>query len=279
MKILHHFDNLRLAQAFSDYLNNQKIENTVEKNEFGYQINIKNDAQQAQTESELSQFLSDPTHHKYLAASWQSGHINSHLSTLPTANSNLLNNFKRQAGLFTHSVFILCILIYLLMNIGLFQPMDSVLSFFMQQPFDYLQSWRFITPAFLHFSMLHIVFNLLWWWQLGGVVELQQGKQRLAILFIFSAAASNTAQFILVGPYFGGLSGVVYGLVGYCWLYGHLNKKSKVRLPNNLFIFLLGWLGLGFIDLLPVHIANYAHLVGLFTGLIMATVCTKLKRV
>ncbi|WP_354622622.1 rhomboid family intramembrane serine protease [Psychromonas sp. MME2] len=91
---------------------------------------------------------------------------------------------------------------------------------------------------------------------------------------MLTAIISNFAQYHLVGPYFGGLSGVVYGLVGYCWLFGKLNKQSKINLPNAYFGFLLGWLVLGFIDILPVNVANYAHLAGLFTGIILAIICS-----
>jgi len=34
---------------------------------------------------------------------------------------------------------------------------------------------------------------------------------------------------------------------------------------------------LGFIDILPVNVANYAHLVGLLAGLLLAAACSKLK--
>jgi len=277
MTVLHSFDHLRLAQAFSDYLTSQRISNVIEHSEFNYLIVIKNESQLTQAQSELDHFLDNPNQSKYLSASWQSGRVEPKSSQLAYANASLLSNFKQHGGLVSHSIFILCIIIYSLSALNLFNPMQSVLAFFRQQPFDYLQSWRFITPAFLHFSMLHIVFNLLWWWQLAGLVEKQQGKQRLLILFLFSAIASNLAQFFLVGPYFGGLSGVVYGLVGYCWLVGQLNKKSEVHLSNTLFIFLLAWLVLGFIGLLPVNVANYAHLVGLLAGLILAAACHKLK--
>ncbi|TEW54224.1 rhomboid family intramembrane serine protease GlpG [Psychromonas sp. RZ22] len=277
MTVLYRFENLRIAQAFSDYLSSKKIINSIERSEFHHQIIIKNDSQLAQAEQELSEFLENPNQKKYLSASWQSGHIEENSSELADANANLLSNFKQHGGIITHSVFITCFVIYAMIALGLFEPMHSIFSFFTHQPFDYLQSWRFITPAFLHFSLLHIVFNLLWWWQLAGLVETHQGKQRLLLLFVFSAIASNLAQFFLVGPYFGGLSGAVYGLVGYCWLYGSLNKQSHVQLPNSMFIFLLGWLALGFVDLLPANVANYAHLVGLLAGLILATVCNKLR--
>ena len=277
MTVLHSFEHLRLAQALSDYLNSQKIINVIEHDEFNYHIIIKNIQQLTAAQVELEDFLRDPNQNKYISASWQSGNITPKSNELSYANANLFSNFKQHGGLVTHSILITCLIIYSLSALGFFNPMSSLFAFFVQQPFNYLQSWRFITPALLHFSLLHIVFNLLWWWQLGGLVEKKQGKQRLIILFIFSAIASNLAQFFLVGPYFGGLSGVVYGLVGYCWLSGKLNKKSDVFLPNSMFIFLLGWLVLGFVDFLPVNVANYAHLVGLFAGLILATVCHKLK--
>lgn len=277
MTVLHSFEHLRLAQALSDYLNSQKITNSIMQSEFHHQIVIENEQQLTQAKSELATFLINPNHSKYISASWQSGNIEPKNGELSYANANLFSNFKQHGGVITHSVLIICFAIYGLSAVGFFNPINSFLAFFIQQPFDYLQSWRFITPAFLHFSLLHIVFNLLWWWQLGGLVEKQQGKQRLVLLFLFSAIASNLAQFFLVGPYFGGLSGVVYGLVGYCWLAGQLNKQSKVYLPNSMFIFLLGWLVLGFVDLLPANVANYAHLVGLLAGLMLAGICHKLK--
>lgn len=29
--------------------------------------------------------------------------------------------------------------------------------------------WRYFTHALMHFSLMHILFNLLWWWYLGAV--------------------------------------------------------------------------------------------------------------
>lgn len=277
MEVLHRFEHLRLAQAFSDYLTSLEIANIIEKSEFDHQIIVTDPTKFIQAQSELIQFLENPTHNKYLSASWESGHIEKNSSQLAYANANLFSNFKKHGGLITHSILAICLVVYFFFTIGLFQSLVSALSFFIQQPFEYSQSWRFITPALIHFSVLHIAFNLLWWWQLGGLIESEQGKQRLILLFLFSAIASNLAQFFLVGPYFGGLSGVVYGLVGYCWLYGKLNKSSRIQLPNNMFIFLLAWLVLGFIDVLPANIANYAHLVGLLAGLLSASICSKLK--
>tara|TARA_R110001583_G_scaffold26757_2_gene96258 strand:- start:25638 stop:26492 length:855 start_codon:yes stop_codon:yes gene_type:complete len=276
--ILHQFEHLRLAQAFSDYLTLLEVDNVIEFDKPNYQIILKNVHQQEKAQAELKLFLANPNQDKYLSASWSSGNTKTTLPGQKYGNANILQNFIQHAGLFTHSIFIICIAVYAMTLLGLLQPIQSGLAFFTTQPFDFSQSWRFITPAFLHFSALHIVFNLLWWWQLAGMVEKQQGKQRLFILFIFTAIASNLAQYFLVGPYFGGLSGVVYGLVGYCWLLGILNKNSRIYLANSYFMFLLFWLVLGFIDLLPMNVANYAHLAGLLSGLLLAVVTFYLNK-
>jgi len=275
--LLHQFQNLRAAQAFSDYLTLLKIANSIEHDTFHYQLFIKDLSQQQTAQVELAQFLENPNHSKYLSASWESGNTDTPSSELTYGNSNLIANFIHHAGWLTHLVFLFSILIFSLSSLGFSQPIQSALSFFTTQPFDLSQIWRFVTPAFLHFSALHIVFNLLWWWQLAGVVEKQQGKQRLLLIFLFTAMTSNLAQYLLVGPYFGGMSGVVYGLVGYCWLFGKLNKSSLVSLSNSYFVFLLAWLVFGFVDLLPVNVANYAHLIGLLAGLLSAIVATKVK--
>jgi len=277
MVTLHHFQNLRAAQAFSDYLNAMAIKNHLQHDEFNYLLLIEQSAQQPLAQKELDLFLQSPNDPKYLAASWQTGSTEQE-NPLAYANSNLVANFITHGGFISHGVFLVCAFIYALISVGWFNPSQSVLSFFITLPFDYGESWRFVTPAFLHFSLLHLTFNLLWWWQLAGIVEKEQGRLRLMVVFLCSAIASNLAQFYLVGPYFGGLSGVVYALVGYCWLFGLLNKNSKVNLPNAYFLFLLAWLALGFVNLLPVNVANYAHLIGLLSGLVLALIGTTIKR-
>lgn len=185
--LLHQFQNLRLAQAFSDYLTLLNIANVIDHDNFSYQLTLNDSSQYEKAQAELALFLENPNQEKYLSASWDSGNTDTPRSELAYGNSNFMRNFVQHAGLLTHSVFAFCVLIFALTSLGLFQPMQSGLAFFTSQPFDFSQSWRFITPAFLHFSALHIVFNLLWWWQLAGIVEKQQGKQRLLILFLFTA--------------------------------------------------------------------------------------------
>ena len=69
---------------------------------------------------------------------------------------------------------------------------------------------------------------------------------------------------------FGGLSGVVYGLLGFCWIYSALNPKQPALVTTAIVGFMLVWLVLGFADVLFVGMANWAHLGGLVSGMAFA---------
>jgi len=131
--------------------------------------------------------------------------------------------------------------------------------------------WRLLTPMFMHFSLLHILFNLLWVWIVGIRVEPEQGSLPLLGLVIFSGVLSNLAQFLVSGPMFGGMSGVVFALLGYAWLWDKLSLRPRIGLPPALMGFMLFWLVLGFTGVLQGAglgaIANTAHLAGLAAGM------------
>lgn len=126
------------------------------------------------------------------------------------------------------------------------------------------QLWRLITPIFLHMSPLHILFNMLWLFDLGRLVERRQGSRFLLLLVAGVAVVSNVAQYVLSGPAFGGMSGVVYGLLGYVWLRGKLDFASGYFVHPTTMMFMLVWLGLGYVGFM--NMANGAHTVGLLAG-------------
>ncbi len=142
------------------------------------------------------------------------------------------------------------------------------------------QLWRLFTPALMHFSLPHILFNLLWVWVAGRRVEDLHGRWALLGLVLFSALLSNLAQFWVSGPMFGGMSGVVFALLGYAWLWDKRAGRPAIGLPPALMGLMLLWLVLGFAGVLEYvgvgAIANTAHLVGLLAGLIWALLCSTL---
>ncbi len=82
------------------------------------------------------------------------------------------------------------------------------------------QVWRFVTPIFLHFDFLHILFNMFWMWGLARGIEYLRGSFRFAGLVLVIAVVSNVAQWYWADWNFGGMSGVVFGLIGYAWMKG-----------------------------------------------------------
>ena len=133
--------------------------------------------------------------------------------------------------------------------------------------------WRLITPIFLHFGLLHIAFNGLWLWELGGMIERRHGAVRLLGVVLLVGAASNVAQAMAATSIFGGMSGVLYGLLGYILLWNKLRPEQALPLVPGVALVLLVWLVLclaGFASLIGAgEIANMAHVSGLACGAVL----------
>lgn len=139
---------------------------------------------------------------------------------------------------------------------------------FYESPGEY---WRLITPVFIHFGWLHIVFNSLWLWDLGSRVERVMGGLNMLGLFLVIALVSNVAQFVFGGPgLFGGMSGVVYGLLGFSWVGPLLQPRWSIQPAPGIMLFMVGWLVaciFGIVEALGFGaIANAAHVGGLLSG-------------
>lgn len=137
--------------------------------------------------------------------------------------------------------------------------------------------WRLITPIFLHFHLLHLLFNMLWLWDLGRAIELRQSTRRLALLIALTGVLSNLAQFYYDGPRFGGMSGVVYGLLGYIWIQGHFNPGTGLFLHKRIAVMIMAWYVLCWTGLLG-PVANMAHTAGLGAGLALGFAPAGAKR-
>jgi GlpG protein len=128
------------------------------------------------------------------------------------------------------------------------------------------QIWRLFTPMFLHFRLLHIFFNMLWLRDLGSMIEARKNAWRLLLLVLVIAGVSNFAQYVVSGPTFGGMSGVVYGLLGYIWMQGKFNPASRLSLEPQTVTLMIVWFFLCLSGLVG-NVANTVHGVGLGVGL------------
>ncbi len=135
------------------------------------------------------------------------------------------------------------------------------------------EPWRVISPIFLHFGLLHIAFNGLWLWLLGGMIEQRQGAVRLLGIVLLVGAASNIAQAMMSVVLFGGMSGVIYGLLGYILAWNRFRPAQQYPLQPALAWLMIGWLLLCMLGLVSAlglgDIANTAHASGLLMGLLL----------
>ena len=141
------------------------------------------------------------------------------------------------------------------------------------------QLWRLITPVLLHGNIIHILFNMLWLWLLGRMIEERTRPIRYLFMMLIIGIVSNTAQYLVSGPFFIGYSGIITGLAGYIWVRQKVAPWEGYPLQRATLIFLMVFifgmalLGVvGFIlERMGIHwlalgLANTAHITGLFVG-------------
>ena len=270
------FNQQSPAHLLANYLTSQHIQAAVVQHDKEFVVVLDNHDHLDRAKVIADGFLANPTDPKYQQAAWDNG---KNVRLAPTGNGFSMGNIIADAvkAPFTSVVFILCVAVYLLSLFGLFAPIAQHL---LMQPFSILSQnhewWRLLGPAFIHFSALHIIFNLLWWGMLGAKIERILGMSMLLIVFLVSATISNAAQALFSDPVqgnlflFGGLSGVVYAVMGFVWWLGWLRPSWGLSLPNSIVGFMLVWLVLGYADILWVNMANAAHTAGLISGCLLA---------
>jgi len=137
------------------------------------------------------------------------------------------------------------------------------------------QIWRLVTPIFIHFGLMHILFNMLWLWDLGNMIEARKGTWTLLLMVLVIAVTSNLGQYLRSGPSFGGMSGVVYGLLGYVWMQGKYNRSAGLALHPQTVTMMIIWFFLCLFGIIP-NVANTVHAIGLGVGIAWGFIAAKL---
>ena len=163
---------------------------------------------------------------------------------------------------------------------GMMTPQDQQRLALISLQTNPWELWRLVTPIFLHMGIMHLVFNMLWLHDLGSSLETRYGTPRYAGLVVIIAILSVLAQSLAPttwGPFsgtwnHGGMSGVVYGLLGFIWVRMRMDPSARLFLHPTTIMFMIGWLF--FCVFLTqagtMPIANLAHAAGLLAGMGMA---------
>ncbi len=86
--------------------------------------------------------------------------------------------------------------------------------------------WRIFTAHMVHFSVPHLTYNLIIFIVCGYIIE-KNSRQFCQFYFYLAIAISLSLFFIHPDMfYYGGLSGIVYGLLYYCALIGICNNHQ-----------------------------------------------------
>ena len=184
-------------------------------------------------------------------------------------------------GPLTYALIFICAVVFVMTRFGEnFEPVESLwFSHYSSQgslwervleapEWRQGEVWRFLTPIFIHLGVLHIFFNMLWLADLGSMIESRQSTLLLARLVLLLGIASNMVQYTVTGHgAFGGMSGVVYGLIGYMWMRGKYDPACGLRLHPQTVITAMIWFFVCFAGVVG-PIANGAHAGGLIVGAI-----------
>ncbi len=320
MRLIGELDDRQLSEKFCSYLITEGIAvQTEEIPDGGCEIWIKDEDQFEQALKELEIFRGDSGNQKYSAAVQKANQISRAKAKKQRQIQKKIVNVG--SGGFARKPKATLVLIGICVIVALFTdfgggpangPLFKILEFVSLSPpaaetlwtsqpgltRDSLavrlvnlkqgEIWRVVTPIFIHYGTMHILFNMIWLFQLGKLIENRYGSWWLLILVLITAAVSNffqcTVPVALGGSApallpdgslvtrLGGMSGVIYGLLGYVWMKSLYDRSSGFYLPQSTLFIMLGWMLFCMIPgatqmLLGSNIANWAHAIGLITGM------------
>ena len=100
--------------------------------------------------------------------------------------------------------------------------------------------WRLITSTFIHFSVLHLVLNVIAMYQLGTMVESWYGTPQSIFIYGLTGGGGNLVSVLIrqgIGSnpriHSGGGSVVIMGLVGLCAVVGLRSDRTSTRLNSS----------------------------------------------
>ena len=271
------------ARTFADYLFVRDIETQVEPGaKGGWTLWVVDEDRVDESQALLSRFRSMPDAEEFyqaphLAAARRREAAHESRKEEKSLKRPAAFPWRMRGGGLTTALLVACVAVGLATQLG----RNSEWTGWLLMSLDRVQAgqvWRLFTPALLHFSLWHLLFNLLWLQDLGTVLEAKLGTARFAAVVALVAVASNLAQYAAGGAGFGGMSGVIYGLFGYLWVRGKRDFRFGVFLSPLTAGLLMVFLALGIFGLLGPT-ANAAHFSGLLVGGALGWLAAKNPRV
>ena len=284
MRKIGEFQEQKGALRFWNYLKAQGIDSSLEEeeDEANWTIWVADEDNIKRASLDFKEFNERPEDPKFTTENPENkvqeeeGAEESKISNKGFIEHNLSERWRkreRRQGVMTMSLIITSVGVYLVSAMG---TNEAILSAFFisknPQGLDEVfsgQFWRLFTPIFIHLPFygipfLHLAFNMYWLHALGSQIERLKGSKFFITFVLTLALFSNLAEFLMSGPLFGGMSGVVYGLFGYVFIKCKMVPGDGFYIDPFVANILFAWFALCFIS---GGIANWAHAGGLLVGL------------
>jgi GlpG protein len=295
MRLIGHLDNDKDARTFGDFLYVQGIENEAERDGNRWAIWVHSDDHIAAASKLLGEFHANPNEPRFLAGS-PAARLREQTKAEDAAYRKRVVESKKLFpglagygfGFVTYALIAGSVIVFFISHMG--NDTGRIMSLFITkhevigsrllwvrglQEIRHGEVRRLITPMLIHYGIAHILFNMLWLRDLGSMFEARLGSWYFALFIVVVSATSNFVEYMIGGhPNFGGMSGVVYGLIGYAWTRGRFDPAAGVVLDRQSMILALIWFVVCFTGMLG-PIANYAHGAGLLLGMAWAFVDSK----
>jgi len=258
------------AERFANYLLSLGITSKIEPSDGQWAVWIHDENEIPRSKQELEQFQHQPNDERYKAAEHAASLARREAAEKKRrAKRNYVDMRNEWANPWRRRPVTMAMIIFsALVYLGVLQLPQASLLISTSDSLSEVrggQVWRLVSPIFLHFGLLHIVFNMYWLYDLGTMIERRLGSILYILLILAIAVPSNYAQFAVTGPMFGGMSGVVFGLFGYAWVRGRLDPTCGLYLRPDIAFWMMGWFALCLTPLIP-NVANWAHGAGLAVG-------------
>ncbi|HUD48088.1 MAG TPA: rhomboid family intramembrane serine protease [Candidatus Baltobacteraceae bacterium] len=277
MRMIGHLKSEASARTFGGYLSSQDIRNMVEPDSEGWAVWIYSEDQIEKGSQALTAYLQNPSDRSFQNAAdsaiaseqRQRGEQAAFAKRVRTADQ-----IWRRSDVAPLTLFLIGASVVVTLFAGLNPSLPNVRWLLISEGAPGFlpevqsgQIWRLITPIFIHFGPTHLIFNMIILYDLGRLIEIAQGTKRLALLVVLIGIGSNVGQYLIGGPFFGGMSGVLYGMVGYIWLRSHSDPSSGLMISPMTLGVMLVWFFLCLFGIIP-GVANGTHAVGLVMGMI-----------
>jgi GlpG protein len=291
VRSIGHLPNEAQARRFGDYLLARGIRNEVEAEADGpWLIWVLDDEQLEEGRARLEAFRREPDAAEFSQARSKAEQVRAQEEKEQSAWRRRVHNRRHifpgskayGAGPLTYVLIVACVVVTILLQTN--ENEAVLLRCFITIPGSegFLpevcrgEVWRLFTPVLLHFGAMHLLFNMMWLFSLGSLIESVHGSGRFGLLVVILAVGSNLAEHVL-GHHatFGGMSGVNYGLLGYVWIRGKCDPGSGLHLDKQTVLMAIIWFFLCLTGLAGA-VANWAHGAGLALGMAWGWITAKL---